>query len=141
MVRNRRNKNESDNDSSIRLPLKTGQVTGLSNDPSSAPQHLHLNDEIHEKSHDASNRAKGSGNEWGFFIHLDEKGRLFPGKLKEGTPHEWISLDEYLKARKLDETIHGLMHIHLEGRTVFSPSNIGFFLAANDAISVCMDIQ
>ncbi|MFQ5820055.1 MAG: hypothetical protein ACE5I5_08725 [Candidatus Heimdallarchaeota archaeon] len=132
---------EKDEESSIRLSLKIGGITGLPKDLSSAPPEIHLSSKFHKKSYEALKRAKASGNEWGYFIHSDEEGHLMPGKLKEGTPHEWISLEEYSKAQQQDETIQGLMHTHLEERTVFSPSNIGVFLAANDSVYKCMNLQ
>jgi len=113
----------------------------LPKDPGSAPREIRLSDEFHKNSHEAWKCAKESGNEWGYFIHLDEEGQLIAGKLKEGTPHEWIRFEEYVKARKQDKTIQGLMHTHLEEETVFSSSNIGFFLAAKDSICKCMDPQ
>jgi len=66
---------------------------------------------------------------------------MLPGEVTEGTPERWITQDEYLKARKQDETIHGILHTHPEAKTVFSESNIGFFLYFNDAFHVCSDSQ
>ncbi|MFQ5820122.1 MAG: hypothetical protein ACE5I5_09065 [Candidatus Heimdallarchaeota archaeon] len=139
--RDNENDEEENEESSIRLPLKVGRVTELPKDLGSVPREIRLSDEFHKNSHEAWKCAKESGNEWGYFIHLDEEGQLIAGKLKEGTPHEWIRFEEYVKARKQDKTIQGLMHTHLEEETVFSPSNIGFFLAAKDSICKCMDPQ
>ncbi|MFQ6123386.1 MAG: hypothetical protein ACE5R6_02090 [Candidatus Heimdallarchaeota archaeon] len=120
---------------------KARRVTELPKDPGNAPRAIRLSDELHKKSHEAWKCAKESGNEWGYFIHVAEEGQLIAGKLKEGTPHEWIRFEEYMKARKQDKSIQGLMHTHLEEETVFSPSNIGFFLAAKESICKSIDLQ
>jgi len=95
------------------------------------------------------NRTKHSRSreEWGYFIHLDERGHLIAGELKKGPSDEWITLEAYLKARKQDKTIQGLMHTHPKSERhpgselVFSVGNVGVFLEANDAVQICMDPQ
>lgn len=130
---------KNDAESTIRLSLKGGRITELPKDVARAPLKVQLSQEFHKKSQEALQCAKKSRNEWGYFIHVTEEGRLQPGPLKEGISHTWISLEEYAMARQHDKTIHGLMHTHLQERTVFSPSNIGFFLATNDSIYKCLD--
>ncbi|MFQ6126711.1 MAG: hypothetical protein ACE5R6_19205 [Candidatus Heimdallarchaeota archaeon] len=128
-------------DTTLRFVLKAGQVRRLPKDIASAPSKIRLSQKILDQGNKAVRRANASGNEWGFFFHLSKQGQFLPSELKEGTPQVWISREEYLKAKKQDETLQGLLHTHPEAKTVFSESNIGFFLDAIDVIHICMDSQ
>lgn len=127
--------------SSFTLPLITGKVTGLPKDLASAPSKLRLSQTLKVHGKQAIAQAKASGKEYGCFLHLTPQGSIRPGVLKPGTPDTWISLEEYELARSDDETIRGILHTHPEAHTVFSESNIGFFLQIQDAIHICMDAQ
>ena len=126
---------------SLTLPLLAGKVTGLPKELASAPSKLHLSQTLQTHGKQAIAQAKVSGNEYGCFLHLTPQGSIRPGVLKPGTPDTWISLEEYEFARREDETIRGILHTHPEANTVFSESNIGFFLQIQDAIHICMDAQ
>lgn len=133
---------EKENDeSSIRFPLKGGQVTGLPKDILSAPNEIRLSRTLHERTIEAWMRTLKTGNEWGYFIRFNEEGQLIPSKLSEGTTEEWIMQEDYLEAQKKDKAIRGLVHTHPQGGAIFSHNNLGFFLATDQIIQKCIGPQ
>lgn len=154
----RRDENKGDKEaeneayeSSIKLPLKEGKVTGFPKDLDSAPTEIHLSKKIHELGDKAVEKTKESGEEWGFFLHFNEAGRLLPDKLKspseKASGGEWIILAEYSAIKKQDESIQGMFHTHPKSTTFpsgelsFSEGNLGTLLEMEDALLLCKGPQ
>ena len=79
-----RDNEDDEKESSIRLPLKEGRVTGLPKDIATAPTKLRLSRKLQEQGYKAIESTRTSGNECGFFIHFTEGGEMLPREVTEG---------------------------------------------------------